>query len=146
MTLLAVLLALAARRFGWGEERFAGARHAWGEAAYRAGGTWGDFVDWVRLGGAETEQLPWWIGGPVLGLCVVAIRALLNARLGVTGAFSEVIDRVGRRSLAFDWRGWFFVGLLAGGLAFALVRGGPGFDGYGWLTRTFEGDARSSSR
>jgi hypothetical protein len=48
--LLAVLLALAARRFGWGEERLAGARHAWGEAAYRAGGTWGDFVDWVRLG------------------------------------------------------------------------------------------------
>jgi len=83
------------------------------------------------------EQLPWWIGGPVLGLCVVAIRWLLNARLGVTGAFSDVIDRVGRRSLRFDWRGWFFVGLVAGGLVFSLVRGGPGFDGYGWLTRTF---------
>jgi hypothetical protein len=49
LALLAVLLALAARRFGWGEERLAGTRHAWGEAAYRAGGTWGDFVDWVRL-------------------------------------------------------------------------------------------------
>ena len=85
------------------------------------------------------EQLPWYIGGPVIGLCVVAIRGLMNARLGVTGAFSEVIDRVGRRSLAFDWRGWFFVGLVAGGLAFALVRGEQGFDGYGWLTRTFEG-------
>ena len=84
------------------------------------------------------DQLPWWIGGPVLGLCVIAIRGLLNARLGVTGAFSEVIDRVGRRSLAFDWRGWFLVGLVAGGLAFALVRGEPGFEGYGWLTRTFD--------
>lgn len=50
LTLLAVVLALAARHFGWGGERVAGARHAWGEAAYRAGGTWGDFVDWVRLG------------------------------------------------------------------------------------------------
>jgi uncharacterized protein len=88
------------------------------------------------------EQLPWWIGGPVLGLCVVAIRGLLNARLGVTGAFSAVIDRVGKRSLAFDWRGWFFIGLLVGGFAFAFVRGGSGFEGYGWLTRTFEGDAR----
>jgi uncharacterized protein len=85
-------------------------------------------------------QLPWWIGGPVMGLCVIAIRGLLNARLGVTGAFSEVIDRAGKRSLAFDWRGWFLVGLVVGGLAFALVRGGPGFEGYGWLTRTFEGD------
>jgi uncharacterized protein len=84
------------------------------------------------------EQLPWWIGGPALGLCVVAIRGLLNARLGVTGAFSEVIDRVGKRSVAFDWRGWFLVGLVAGGLAFALIRGQPGFDGYGWLTRTFD--------
>jgi len=88
------------------------------------------------------EQLPWWIAGPVLGLCVVAIRGLLNARLGVTGAFSEVIDRVGRRSLAFDWRGWFLFGLVAGGLVFALVRGDAGFDGYGWLTRTFEGSGR----
>jgi uncharacterized protein len=87
-------------------------------------------------------QLPWWIGGPVLGLCVVAIRGLLNARLGVTGAFSEVIDRVGKRSLSFDWRGWFLLGLFVGGLVFALVRGGSGFEGYGWLTRTFEGDAR----
>jgi len=84
------------------------------------------------------EQLPWWIGGPVLGLCVVAIRGLLNARLGVTGAFSEVIDRVGKRSLAFDWRGWFFFGLIVGGFAFAFVRGGAGFEGYGWLTRTFD--------
>ena len=50
LTALAVLLALAARRLGWGEERLAGARHAWGEAAYRAGATWGDFLDWVRLG------------------------------------------------------------------------------------------------
>jgi uncharacterized protein len=88
-----------------------------------------------------TQQLPWWIGGPVLGLCVVAIRLLLNARLGVTGAFSEVIDRVGKRSLAFDWRGWFLVGLVAGGLLFVLVRGEAGFEGYGWLTRTFESDA-----
>jgi outer membrane biosynthesis protein TonB len=46
LALLLGLLALAARRF----DRFAGARHAWGEAAYRAGGTWGDFVEWVRFG------------------------------------------------------------------------------------------------
>jgi hypothetical protein len=46
LALLLVLAGLAARRF----DRFPGARHAWGEAAYRAGGTWGDFVDWMRLG------------------------------------------------------------------------------------------------
>ena len=28
------------------------------------------------------EQLAWYIGGPLLGLCVVALRWLLNERLG----------------------------------------------------------------
>ncbi len=46
LCLVAVPLALLARRF----DRFAGARHAWGEAAYRAGGTWTDFLDWARAG------------------------------------------------------------------------------------------------
>jgi hypothetical protein len=50
LSALLAVLALLARRFGWGEERFAGPRHAWGEASYRAGATWADFVDWIRLG------------------------------------------------------------------------------------------------
>ena len=80
------------------------------------------------------DQLPWYVGGPVLGLCVVTLRLLLNGRLGVTGAFTDVIEKVQRRSLAFDWRGWFFFGLIAGGAAFAVIAGGPDFHGYGWLT------------
>jgi hypothetical protein len=30
--------------------RFAALGHAWREAAFRAGGTWGSFTDWMRLG------------------------------------------------------------------------------------------------
>jgi uncharacterized protein len=85
------------------------------------------------------HQLPWFVGGPVLGLCVIALRLLLNGRLGVTGGYTEVIEKVGRRSLAFDWRGWFLVGIVAGGAVFALIAGGPDFHGYGWLTDTFHG-------
>ena len=88
------------------------------------------------------HQLPWYVGGPVLGLCVIALRLLLNGRLGVTGGYTDVIDNVRRRSLAFDWRGWFFVGLVVGGAAFALIAGGPDFHGYGWLTDTFHGSGR----
>jgi hypothetical protein len=51
LALVAAALAALAARLGWGGERVAGARHAWGEAAYRAGGTWADFVDWLGLGG-----------------------------------------------------------------------------------------------
>ena len=53
--LLAALAALAAaivsmNRLGIAEERLAGVTHAWREARWRAGGTWEDFRDWLRLG------------------------------------------------------------------------------------------------
>src|SRR3954452_21916718 len=82
------------------------------------------------------HQLPWFVAGPALGLCVVAIRLLLNARLGVTGGYSAVVERI------LDWRALFLVGLIAGAAVFALVAGGPDFHGYGWLTETFTGDRR----
>ena len=85
------------------------------------------------------DQLPWYVAGPLLGLCVVACRALFNGRLGVTGGFSEVVAQVSRGSACFDWRGWFAIGILVGGTLFVLLRGAPTFEGYGWLTETFHG-------
>jgi uncharacterized protein len=87
-------------------------------------------------------QLAWYIGGPVLGLCVVACRALFNGRLGVTGGYSEIVGRLRARRATFDWRGWFVVGVLLGGTIFALAAGGPDFHGYGWLTEHLHGSAR----
>lgn len=75
----------------------------------------------------------------MLGLCVVAARLLFNGHLGVTGGFSELVEKIGARSLRFDWRGWFAIGVLGGGIAYALVRGGAGFEGYGWLTDELHG-------
>src|SRR5438874_7381891 len=88
------------------------------------------------------HQLPWFVGGPIMGACVVVIRVLLGQRLGVTGGFSEIVERVGRRSLAFSWRGWFIIGIVAGAALFAVIAGGPDFHGYGWLTDTFHGSGR----
>jgi uncharacterized protein len=88
------------------------------------------------------HQLPWFVGGPVLGLCVVAYRWLLNERLGVTGAWSNVVERLSARSPSLDTRGWLLIGLVAGAVGFAVVAGGPDFHGYGWLTDTLRGGAR----
>jgi uncharacterized membrane protein YedE/YeeE len=85
------------------------------------------------------SQLPWFIGGPVLGLCVVAMRWLMNERLGVVGAWSDVVDTLAARRLSFGPFGWMLFGLIAGAAAFALIAGGPDFHGYGWLTDTFSG-------
>jgi uncharacterized membrane protein YedE/YeeE len=87
-------------------------------------------------------QLAWYIAGPILGLCVVAVRALYNARLGVTGGFSEIVGKLSAGSVSFDWRGWFAIGLFAGGALFALIAGGPDFHGYGWMTRALHGSSQ----
>jgi uncharacterized protein len=87
-------------------------------------------------------QLPWYVAGPVLGLCVVACRALFNARLGVTGGFSEVVGRLRAGRFSFDWRGWFLGGVILGGTLYALAAGGPAFHGYGWLTENLHGSAQ----
>ena len=78
----------------------------------------------------------------MLGLCVVAMRWLLNERLGVTGAWSDVVERITGRRPALGTAGWFLIGIAGGALAFALIAGGPDFHGYGWLTATFHGNAR----
>ncbi|MBE2319559.1 hypothetical protein DVA67_026565 [Solirubrobacter sp. CPCC 204708] len=76
------------------------------------------------------EQLAWYIGGPVLGLCVVALRWLLNERLGATRAWADAV------ALRFGGvHAWLLLGLIAGGVVFGLA--GAPVDGYGWLTDTF---------
>jgi uncharacterized membrane protein YedE/YeeE len=85
------------------------------------------------------SQLPWFIGGPILGLCVVAMRWLMNERLGVMGAWTDVVHTVAARRLSFGPFGWMLIGLITGAAAFALIAGGPDFHGYGWLTDTFTG-------
>jgi uncharacterized membrane protein YedE/YeeE len=89
---------------------------------------------------AVHQQLAWYVGGPVIGLCVVALRWLLNERLGATGAWSNAVETVSSRGVAFDTRGWLLVGLVLGGIVFGIF--GAGLDGYGWLTDTFTGGSR----
>ena len=94
------------------------------------------------LGDVLHPQLAWYVAGPVLGLCVVACRALFNGRLGVTGGFSEVVGRLREGRLTLDWRGWFLVGVILGGTLYAVAAGGPAFHGYGWLTDNLHGSAQ----
>jgi hypothetical protein len=49
LALLALAYALLSR-IAWVDERLAGPRRASREAGFRAGGAWGDFTDWLRLG------------------------------------------------------------------------------------------------
>ena len=80
------------------------------------------------------DRVPWYVVGPLIGLCVIALYALANRRLAVSGSYLQVVALVRGRPVAEMWRIWFFVGLGAGALLVALLRGGPVLTlGYGAL-------------
>lgn len=79
------------------------------------------------------DQLPWWVAGPGIGLCVVAMYGILNVKLGVSGGWLQLILLAGRREVTERWRIWFNVGLVGGALLAALLGTGAAARGYGDL-------------
>ena len=86
------------------------------------------------------ERPPWFVTGPLIGLCVVGLLALVNRRLGVLGGFSAVVERATGRTDQLGWRGAFLLGVVGGGLLFSLLAGSFGSSGgYGWISRSVDG-------
>ena len=79
------------------------------------------------------DQLPWWVAGPAIGLCVVAMYGLLNAKLGVSGGWLQLMFLGTGRRVTEAWRIWFNGGLVAGALLAALLGTGPAAASYGAL-------------
>lgn len=70
------------------------------------------------------ERLPWFIAGPMIGVCVVALFALTNQRMGVTTSYVEMGTLLRGRAPEQAWRVWFFVGLAGGAALVGLFQGG----------------------
>jgi xanthine/uracil permease len=78
-------------------------------------------------------QLPWWVAGPAVGLCVVALYGLMNARLGVSGAWLATIAPMeGWRPE--PWRKSFLAALVAGAVLAAVLGPPVSVHGYGRLS------------
>ncbi len=80
------------------------------------------------------DQLPWWLAGPGIGLCVVALYALVNVKLGVSGGWLQLMYLLQRRTTTEPWRLWFTGGLI-GGAVLAAGLGAGRVSGYGALSR-----------
>jgi len=82
------------------------------------------------------DRVPWFLIGPLMGVVVVLVYALLNKRLGVSGSYTQVRMLVLGRAAVEPWRVWFLVGILGGAILTTLLRGGAiaGTD-YGALGR-----------
>jgi hypothetical protein len=79
------------------------------------------------------DQLPWWLAGPAVGLCVVAMYGLLNVKLGVSGGWLQVLFLVRGEPVTERWRIWFNTGLVVGALAAVGLGTGASAGGYGEL-------------
>lgn len=85
-------------------------------------------------------QLPWWVAGPGIGLCVVALYGLANVRLGVSGGWLQLIQLTRRRPVTEPWRLWFLGGLVVGALLAARLGTTP-VAGYGRLSEVLPAPA-----
>ena len=70
------------------------------------------------------DRLPWFVAGPLLGLCVVALYALANKPLGATSVYADAMSFARDRAKGERWRLWYFVGLVAGAMLVTELRGG----------------------
>jgi uncharacterized membrane protein YedE/YeeE len=81
-------------------------------------------------------QLPWWLAGLGMGLCVVALYGLANRRLGVAGAWLAAVVAPIERWRAERWRVEFLSALIAGALAAGLLGSATRLTGYPVLSGT----------
>lgn len=78
-------------------------------------------------------QWPWWVTGPGVGLCVVALYGLINARLGVSGAWlATIAPAEGWRP--DPWRRSFLLALVGGSVVGAVLGPPITLHGYGRLS------------
>jgi uncharacterized membrane protein YedE/YeeE len=78
-------------------------------------------------------QLPWWVAGPAVGLCVVAMYGLANRKLGVSGGWLQLLLVASRRPTTESWRLVFNGGLVVGALLAASLGTGASAAHYGAL-------------
>jgi uncharacterized membrane protein YedE/YeeE len=71
------------------------------------------------------DRLAWYVAGPLIGLCSVALYALINQRLGVTTSYEMITRALIHLPISERWRVWFFIGLIGGSFLAVFLSGGP---------------------
>ncbi|HEY6315865.1 MAG TPA: YeeE/YedE thiosulfate transporter family protein [Streptosporangiaceae bacterium] len=75
-------------------------------------------------------QLPWWLAGPGLGLCVAGLYGLANRRLGVSGALLAALVAPVEGWRAARWRVEFLAAVIVGALVAGLLGSATRLTGY----------------
>lgn len=87
------------------------------------------------------DRPPWFVLGPLVGLVVLGVAALINQRIGALGGYSEIVERATGRRPSLGWKASFLFGIVGGALLLHLLAGAPSApSGYGWLSEAFSSD------
>jgi uncharacterized protein len=68
---------------------------------------------------------PWFLAGPILGLCVAGLYATTNKHLGISGGYSSLLAAARGRGSFNKWRIWFLGGTVIGAAVIAVFAGSP---------------------
>jgi uncharacterized protein len=83
---------------------------------------------------ALDSTLAWWVAGPILGLVIISFLGLANKRFGVIGGVTDLVHGSAEGRGLRSWRAVLVIGMVFGGLAYALLAGAPDAGtSYSWL-------------
>jgi len=68
------------------------------------------------------ERCPWYIAGPILGVLIIGLRAVVNKPLGALGGYIDLAHRLSRRS-QLGFGAFLLIGIVLGGFVFSVVTG-----------------------
>jgi len=69
------------------------------------------------------EPWPWWVGGPLIGLFVIALLLIEKKQLGISSSYQYICAKLSPIKIDYfkqpeksAWQFWFVVGLIIGGV------------------------------
>lgn len=84
------------------------------------------------------SRCPWYVAGPLIGLCVVGLLWATNRPLGATGGFIDLVAWLRRPSAAPRWTLALLAGIVLGGFLSGLAAGSMALDpGFAFFDRRF---------
>ena len=68
------------------------------------------------------DRCPWYIAGPLLGVVIIGLRAMVNRPLGALGGYIDVTENI-RHPSRLGFSAFLLVGIVIGGALFTWANG-----------------------
>jgi uncharacterized membrane protein YedE/YeeE len=68
------------------------------------------------------HRAPWYVAGPLIGVLIVTLRALVNKPLGALGGYIDLAEQ-GLKPSRWEFRSYLLLGFVLGGFLFAMLTG-----------------------